>query len=81
MTIGDANSNISLLVVTLCTMIRENFALIKAKTGAFVRLNSRTPGESFGSAYSCTFYSNPDCIPVGMKTIISIATDYYGFAI
>jgi len=56
----------------------EDFAFIKEKKpGVFVRLGSRTPGGPYGSAHSSTFYSDPACIPVGIKTIIGIIADYF----
>lgn len=58
----------------------EDFAFIKEKKpGVFVRLGVRTHNGPYGSAHSPTFYCDPGCIAVGIKTIISIAADYYAF--
>jgi len=69
-------------ILPFAAMGGEDFAFIKEKKpGVFVRLGSRTPGGPYGSAHSSTFYSDPACIPVGMKTIIGLVADYFAFPI
>ena len=57
----------------------DDFSFLKEKKpGVFIWLGAHTPGGPYGSFHTTTFYSDPAFIPIGMKTIISVAADYLG---